>query len=201
MKHLKTLGLAALAVLGLMAFAGASTASATTLFKDNMKSQPYSAGTTFHATLEKGTSAKLMDAESKVLATCTESTIDGLTKNNTGKDITVNVEAGGVTWGGCNQFTATTAGGELDIEYNSNSKEGEVIGTGFGVTVNILGVTCTYGFGSEGKLLGTIVNGAPAKLPISTTVIKVAGSFVCPTPAAWTANYVITSPEPLFVGP
>lgn len=96
--------------------------------------------------------------------------------------------------GGCSQFTATTAGGELDIE-----SDGDVTGTGFGVTVSILGVTCTYGFG-EGILLGRIEVGAPAEHHISAAVKRVAGGFICPAFAVWESDYVITAPKPLFIG-
>lgn len=52
MKHLKLFGVVVIAALGLMAFAGAGTVSATTLFKDGNLTQTYPAGSTFHATLE-----------------------------------------------------------------------------------------------------------------------------------------------------
>src|SRR5262249_22760354 len=160
-------------------------------FKDINLTQPYPAGTTFHATLEAGTTSELRDANLNTIATCTASTIDGLTENKTGQIVTANVLKEGVTWGGCSQFTATTAGGDLDIEAN-----GDVTGTGFGVTFAIFGVTCTYGFGT-GSLLGTIFGGSAPILYISTTVQKVAGGFLCPSYARWDANYAITSPESL----
>lgn len=54
MNHLKILGFAAVTALGLMAFIGTGTASATTLSTDAAGTAKYPVGTTFHATLKAG---------------------------------------------------------------------------------------------------------------------------------------------------
>jgi hypothetical protein len=102
-----------------------------------------------------------------------------------------------LTWSGCSQTTHTTAGGTLDIMYTSGTS-GEVVGTGFGVTVFIFNVTCTYSAG-EGTKLGTLTGGSAPILKIETTVKKTAGGIFCPSTAGWDAEYVVTTPHALYV--
>lgn len=79
MKYVKMLGLAAIAAMALMAFA-ASSASATTLDNEN---GVMPAGSTILASLEPGTSAVLTDTSGNPLDTCTESTVHGVTEQET----------------------------------------------------------------------------------------------------------------------
>lgn len=200
MKYLKMLGLAAIAALGLMAFVGAGTASATKLCTNSGCTSIYPEVETIHATLESGTSAKLTDTSGNVIATCTSSTVHGFTSNNnTGATwVTGNVATAGLTWGGCNQPTATTEGGAIDIMWTSGTS-GAVRGTGFEVTVEIFGISCTYS-ALEGTELGTITGGEAPTLKIETVVSKKTGGFLCPSTAGWDAAYIVTAPHALFVG-
>jgi hypothetical protein len=183
MKHLKMLGLAAIAALGLLAFVGAGTASATTLFKDAAKTEAYGAGTEIKSTLAPGTSA-LLKSGSVTIATCTESSAAGTTANATG--ITVSIDIHIRVTGGCSQTTHTTALGSLSI-----NSEGDVTGKGNSVTLGVFGTSCTYGTG-EG--------GSPAVLKINAQIPRIAGGFLCPSPGTWTAEYIVTSPSSLYVG-
>jgi hypothetical protein len=191
MKHLKMLGLAAIAALGLLAFVGAGTASATTLFKDAAKTEAYGAGTEIKSTLAPGTSA-LLKSGSVTIATCTESSVAGTTANATG--VTVGGEITSLTWGGCSQTTHTLANGSLSID-----SEGNVTGKGNSVTLGVFGTSCVYGTG-EGVKLGTLTGGSPAVLKINAQIPRIAGGFLCPSPGTWTAEYIVTSPSPLYVG-
>jgi hypothetical protein len=196
MKYLKILGLAAVAAMALMAF-GAGTASATKLCTDSACTTVYGAKTEIKSELVSGTSARLTSGGSTI-ATCTGSTVSGKTSNESATWIEGEVASASLTWSGCSQTTHTTAGGTLDIMYTSGTS-GEVVGTGFGVTVEIFSVSCTYSAG-EGTKLGTITGGASPILKIETTVKKSAGSFLCPSTAGWDAEYVVTSPHALYVG-
>jgi len=197
MKYLKMLGLAAAAAMALMAF-GAGSASATTLFTDSAKTKDYVSGTGIDASLVSGGSARLTSGSGATIATCTGGTVEGITTNTTGTYVSGNVEAANMTWSGCSQTTQTTAGGTIHIDHTSGNN-GTVTGTGFGVTVAIFGVSCTYGAG-EGTHLGTLVGGETPILTIETTVKKIAGPFPCPGTAGWDAEYVVTSPHALYVG-
>ncbi len=206
MKYLKMLGLAAIAAMGLMAFVGASTASATTLFTDEAKKVPYGVGTTIHATLVPGTSAALKSG-STTIATCTESTVHGVVTVATGSVVSGHLstektkgseEPTGLHWGGCSQTTHTISTGTLDIEYTSGTS-GKVTGTGNSVTLGIFGTSCTYGTGA-GVTLGTITGGTAPVLKINANIPRTAGGFLCPSTGTWEAEYVVTSPHALYVG-
>jgi hypothetical protein len=192
MKHLKMLGLAAIAAMGLMAFVGAGTASATTLFTDSAKTVKYLKGTTFHWTLVPGTSWILTAPTGTVVTTCTSATIHGTTENETGATITSKISS--LTWGGCAQTTHTIANGSLSI-----NSAGEVTGVGTQVTSAIFGTSCTYGTGT-GTKLGTLTGGAPAKLKVNATVSRIAGGFLCPASGDWEGEFVVTAPHATFVG-
>ena len=207
MKYLKMLGIAAIAAAGFMAFVGAGSASATVLCTttDTPKcSMPYLEGETLHATLKTGTSAKLTRG-SEVIATCTESTVHGTLEawesspDPTYQRILNTTGSAGLSWGGCNQTTHTINSGTLYIDYISGTHDGTVTGKLAQVTVNIFGVSCTYGAAEGGTHLGTLTGGTAPILNISTTVVKVAGGFLCPATSGWDAEYEITSPHAVFV--
>ncbi len=198
MKYLKMLGLAAIAAMGLMAFVGAGTASATTLFTDSAKTIKYPAGTTIHATLVPGTSAELKSG-STVIATCTGSTVHGRTSNETGTYVSGNIEA--LNWESCSQTTHTIAKGSLHIDYITGSEptSGTVIGTGNSVTLGIFGTSCTYGTGA-GVTLGTLTSGETPVMHINATIPRTAGGFLCPSTGIWKAEYHVTAPHAVYVG-
>jgi hypothetical protein len=198
MKYLKMMGLAAIAALGLLAFVGAGTASATTLFTDEAKTIAYPKGTTLHATLAPGSTATLTSGENTI-ATCTGSTVHGTTSSLSGERVPGTISS--LTWEGCNQTTHTETTGSLEIEYISGSKptSGTVFGKGSKVKLTIFGTTCAYGTG-EGTHLGTLTGGTTPHLTITTTLPRVTGGFLCPSTGIWHATYVVTSPHALFPG-
>jgi hypothetical protein len=49
--------------------------------------------------------------------------------------------------------------------------------------------------------LGTITGGEAPILKIATTVKKTAGGFLCPETAGWDAEYVVTEPHAVYIGP
>jgi hypothetical protein len=219
MKYLKMLGLAAVAAMGLMAFFGASSASATVLCKQTdtpscAVANKYGVGTVIHASLKSGTSAKLW-ADPKgenPLVTCTESTVRGTIANAGGSESTVsgpltttlNPEGKhtGLTWGGCTSTTDTlTTGssiGELEIHHIAGTHDGTVTSKNSDVTVSIFGVSCTYGSGN-GLDLGILKGGTKQVLSINATISKVAGSFLCPEKTIWEAEYTVTEPHEIYV--
>jgi hypothetical protein len=189
MKHLKMLGLAAIAAMGLMAFVGAGVASAD-LYTNSGKTVKYPTGTTISASLATGKSAALKSG-STVIATCTAGGVHGTTSNETGA-VTGSISS--LTWENCSQTTHTISNGSLSI-----STSGVVTGKNNSVTLGIFGTSCTYGTG-EGTTLGTLTSGSPATLKINATIPRTAGGFLCPSTGVWEAEYVVTSPHALYVG-
>jgi hypothetical protein len=196
MKHLKMLGLAAIAALGLMALVGAGTASATTLSTDSAGTVKYAVGQEIHSTLKSGTSALLETTGGSKIATCTGSTTKGsIEGSNTGTSVGGAISV--LTWEGCSQTTDNLALGSLAILKNGTD-EGSVIGTGSKVTLGVFGVSCVYGTG-EGTTLGTLKGGTTPELKISATLPKIEGGFLCPGAGIWTAEYIVTTPHALHI--
>jgi hypothetical protein len=196
MKHLKMLGLAAIAALGLLAFVGAGTASATTLATDSAGTTKYGSGQEIHSTLKTGTSALLEDTFGNPIATCTESTVKGTIGTATGTWVTGNISA--LTWGGCSQETVTKATGSLEI-MKTGADEGEVVGKNSSVTLKVFGISCIYGTTAEGNKLGVIKGGTAPELVINAVLPKKEGGFACPSTGRWTATYIVTTPHALHV--
>jgi hypothetical protein len=198
MKYLKMLGLAAIAAMGLMAFVGASVASAA-IYTDAAKTSKYpvgppGTGTTISASLASGKSAVLKSG-STVIATCTGGGVHGVAENeDVLGTVSGTIKKEDLTWTGCSQTTHTVSDGKLFIE-----SDGDAISTGSQVTLGILGTSCTYGTG-EGIKLGTVTSGSPAVLKINANIPRTAGGFLCPSTGTWEAEYVVTSPHALYVG-
>jgi hypothetical protein len=200
MKHLKMLGLAAIAAMGLMAFLGAGSASATVLCTttdtpDCSAGWDYPAGTVIDFSM---VGSSITEAGSTILQTCTGGTIKGKTANTGSSSETVSVSLEQWTWTGCNTTVDATALGSLEIHWIEGTHNGTVTGKNSKWTTQSLGVTCTYGTGT-GTHIGTVTGGAGSSWAISSTIPKIEGSFICPSKVSWTAEYVLTEPHALFV--
>jgi hypothetical protein len=194
MKYMKMLGLAAVAAMALMAFAG--TASATELYSG---ATTLKAGTVIDASLTG--SAILETTGGTVLNTCTGGTVKGKTANNGGPAETVKGNIEELTWTGCTRETITTKPGALEIHHIAGTKDGTVIGSGSEVTINgLFGTSCVYGTG-PGTHLGTLkgTTAGDATLAIKATVPLTIPNWLCPSTAVWNANYTVTQPTPLHV--
>lgn len=90
MKHLKMLGLVALATMAFTAFVGAGSASAMVLCKVETrpcpKAQDWGAGETFEAALLAEPSTTLKNTSGNLLNTCTSGTLTGKTETQVAKE-------------------------------------------------------------------------------------------------------------------
>lgn len=197
MKHVKMLGLAAVAAAAFMAFVGAGTASATELCTESATcGTMYPSGTAIAAKSTK--TLVLENLGGTVLDECTSGEVKGTTSTTGGASETVKANITALTWVGCTKTTKTTTNGALEIHAITPTGNGTLTGSGSVVEINtILGV-CSYGTGA-GTDLGTLVGGNPATISINAIVQKISGNFACPAEARWTAAYEVTSPKPLFV--
>ena len=195
MKHLKTLGLASIMGLGLVALAGGGTASATTLSTDSGGFTKYSAGTEIYATLNFGTSTLLETTSGEKIATCTGSSIGGRTSATSEAFLAGWIEL--MTWESCSQTTDNVDLGGFEI-HKTFGDAGSFYGFFTEVTFGVFGVSCTYGtLGS--RTFGTITGGEAPVININAVLEKRAGGFLCPSDARWTASYVVTSPHALHI--
>jgi hypothetical protein len=188
-KHLKIIGLAAIAAMALMAVI-ASSASATALYSGTTK---LGAGTELDATLS-GT-ATLTTTENVTLDTCTEGTVGGKTSNAGSATETVkgSVAAASVIWNKCTFTTDTLKGGELEIHW-SEGQNGTLTGSGFEVTINTgLFGTCTFTLGTSKVHMGTVTGATTGDATIDINTVATRLSGLCPTTAKWVGTYKITN--------
>jgi len=197
MKIIKMLGLAAVAAAALMAFVGAGVASAshdTVLCKKNVHpcrgADVYGQGTQIHAELATG-HATLKAGFANI--TCESSTVAGDTQSTTTPKGAIDV----LKFEKCNATVNVLNNGSLQIHHTSGNK-GNLVVEGTEVEVAIGSTSCVYG----GKITTglTVTGGSPASMVANEASIpKLAGGFLCASPAKWTAHYKITQPNPLHI--
>jgi hypothetical protein len=202
MRTVTCIGLTAVAAAALTAFVGAGTASATVLCKTDVSPCPaewmVSTGTEMSATLDE--SAKLKTVSGEELWTCTGGSVSGPTEQtgSSAETVSIKLPKENMTWSGCTHTTTTVAGGTLEFHWIAGSRKIAVTVKEAQWTV-LLGVSCTYGYGSEYKDIGTIDppegSRTNATVTISTVVPKTAGSFACPVEVRWIAAYAVTGPN------
>ena len=193
MKYLKMVGLSAFAVSALIVFAGAGTASATTL---EVNGTTQSSNVTISASLEKGTSALLKDSLGTTTDTCTASTVHGTTTVFTGTTVSGPIQS--LTFSGCSHTTDVLAAGSLSIDRIENTTNGTVTSSGAEVQVKstFFGITATCKTGA-GTDIGTLTGkptGLQATMDINATID--CGSL---GNSSWTGSYLVTSPSGLGV--
>jgi len=193
MKHLKRLGLAAVAAMALMAFVGAGTASATTLI--GVGGSVLKAGTTIHA-VNVGTVTFTTEVKN---VECTGSTIQGTTSNETGT--TVNITVSTLTFTGCNCEVKVLKTGTLSIERIGTTSNGTVKSNGAEITES-----CSTIFGTvhcivatSGTDLGTLTGGTTATIDISSAQIPYLTTSSLCSAGRWDATYKIDNPDTLNV--
>jgi hypothetical protein len=196
MKDLKIASFLVIAAASLMAFAGSAPAAGTftsptgTAYRGRME-----------ATLEGTSLLKAGFAE----ITCFESVVEvEITTNNeehaTGPTVAMFFPYYSCTSPqGTPTVTTLSSKGTLTIRKGTHA----VSGTGVEVTTAVIGTSCVYGMGT-GTSLGTANNTTFAgsdqvTLAISAKLPKISGGFLCASPAAWTASYVVTEPSTSFV--
>lgn len=201
MKYLKILGLAAVAAMALMAFAG--TASATVLCNNNASttacSSKVAAGA--HITGEAGGTSTLETTGGTVLVTCKKADLTGEVKSAGGSAATVSGPIKTLDFTECSKPVTTLVNGELEVHHIAGTDNGTVTAKNTQVTIAGLfnNESCIYGAGN-GLDLGTLVGGAPATLTVNTLVPRQLGSGAfCPAEARWTSSFKVTAPNPLYV--
>jgi len=199
MRYLKMLGLAAVAAAGLMAFIGASTASATELYSG---ATTLKTGTTFTPTVE-GTWV-WETTEGSVLNTCTSGSLKGKTTNNGSSTETVKANIEELAFTSCTEGTATLSKGGLEIHYTSglNGTVTSINGSGGAateVTVNttIFG-SCVFVLPS-GTTLGTLTGSTTSNDVLDGNAVATRKSGLCPATLKWTWTWTTTIPSPMHV--
>ncbi|MGN6254862.1 MAG: hypothetical protein ACTHO8_07765 [Solirubrobacterales bacterium] len=199
MKHLKLLGLAAIAAAALLAFAGIATA--TTLTSPAGTTLP--AGTSIHLQLKAGTKTVLHGAFGNT--ECEESTLEGKTANTGSSTETVHGPVETLIYGTCNCTVVVLKKGELAIHTLTATADGNgtVTASGQEVTTkcNFFGIEYHCIWNTSGTDLGTLTGGTPALLAENATFTREGGNSgtACGKSGTWTGDYEVTSPKPLLV--
>ena len=193
MKHLKILGLAAVAAAALMAFAGAGTASADELCTEAANAEnmcPAGKQITTVTYSEVGTT-RLKLTGGSTAASCTGGSIDVTTTGGNGTgSAAITGTVNNMEFSGCSTTVDTVAGGTLKGEAGAG---GGTTLTSIGAewTLQLFGVSCTYGTGT-GVDLGEM--NASGELPtFSKSLIKVAGGGLCPATFVWEGFFKATN--------
>lgn len=202
MKYVKTLGLAAIAAMALVALVGVGSASATVLCKKTATPCPSDlvVGETVAASLVPGTSS-VTESNLGTLNTCLNPTMHGTVEQTGGAAATtvISIPKSGLVFAECTSLTVALEGGALEIHHIPGTDHGTVTAHGFRVTKTFLGASCVYS--PNGHDIGVLTGGHPAILDINARETKVEGPFICPTETRWTASFVITSHTELYVEP
>jgi hypothetical protein len=205
MKYLKMLGLAAIAALGLMAFLGAGTASATVLCETTVSPCPagwdVAAGTELDFSIEPGTSAVLTDPFGGTIDTCTTGTVKGTTTNTGSATTTVSGHNSVLTFGTvatpCSRTVTVVTAGSLEVHSVAGTDNGTV--TSIGATVILHNVplfgSCQYSTGTGtdlGTLTGTGTTGGAPTFDIGADgTASISSENGCPK-GTWEGSYVYT---------
>jgi len=211
MKCVKMLGLASVAAVALVAFAGASSASATVLCKTTpgglstpcSANQAYPANTQLLA--EASTTVKL-DTTFKTVE-CSSSTIEGTTSNEGSASETVKVPVVRYAYGSCNCTVSVLKKGSLEIHWIEGTHKGTVTLNETETTVScstIFGtVHCIYV--TENDSIGDITESSTpstrAVFHATGPTFRLATNALCSEEGTLTATYEIVSPAPLYIGP
>lgn len=196
MSYLKMLlGLTAVMAMALMS-TGVNMASADELCTKN--ETPCAAGNVV-TKLEQSLTGSLAaeNTEGTVMETCTGSTISvSIEEQGTNKAASGKVT--GLSWSNCAHGATTVKLGRVEIRNIAGTTNGTVVGKESEVTISFLGISCVYGPGS-GIDLGTLKGGSPSTFALNAVFGKVAGGFLCPPDARWTAEYKLTNHAELYV--
>lgn len=197
MKHFKLLGLAVIAVLGLMAFGGADTVSATTLCKTNITPCPagwdWPVGTSMHDTKKRTLS--VTSPPGTTVSQCEETTETSALEQTSAPVLSFSLHTR--DWTKCTTTVKNITTGKLTVKWLKEN-EAEVVSDEMKVTFVLGGISCTYTTG-EGTKLGTFKGGSEPTMKIETKIKKAEGSFACPSEPTLDSEVVITEPNPIFV--
>jgi len=131
--------------------------------------------------------------------TCTTSSISGSFTRNDESHVSGTISL--ISFSNCGSSTIDTLNntGTLTIAKATHAASA----TGVEITKSMFGTSCVYGFGagtSLGSAIDTVASGTDrVTLSIKANMQLISGGFLCSDPAAWTANYVFTTPSTSFV--
>jgi len=204
MKHLKLVGLAAVAAMALIGIGGGGTASATVLCKAT--ESPCSGlnlvnkEAEIHADLEGRSVFNL--TLGYIFESCTGGTLKShvINKGGATETVTTGTSWYEITWSGCEGGgVSATQTGELEIHHIAGTDNGTLTAKGFEFKFTSLGSECIYVPASPGHL-GLVTGGAAPKIHINSVFVESKGNPSCIPDIVWKATYKFTTPSLFYVG-
>lgn len=192
MKHLKMLGLCAVAATALMAFAATAQATVVTApAGTQMKKGEFVKG-------ELAGTASLDGAF--VTITCNKASGEGIITNEGSAATTVQGEIFLGTFSECNFPVTVNSTGTSEVHTAGASANGNGTLTSTGAVVTISTSIGNCVFTTNATDLGEVVGGSPAKLNFNSAKIpRTGGNFLCGSSGTLTGSMVVTSPKALFI--
>lgn len=195
MNYLKVFGLIASALAALLAFAGG--ASATTLTSP--------AGTVYTGTVKVVSEGEITIENPVGKFPCLWSQEGKVDQHGSTATARVPIASTVLTFCTNATFPTIVSQGALEIHTDAETADGNgrVTLVGFGVTVNRLGIICTYETGAGvdiGTLTGSKTTGSNATIEVAGAAIpKTGGGLLCGETATMSGSFSVASPSYLDV--
>lgn len=188
MKHVKIIGVLAVAAI-MMAFAANASAAKLT----SPTGTEYATGSTIKATA--GTT-KLTGAF--VTVECGSSTVEG-TISSQGTGVPVKGSISTLDFNSCNFTTTVKKAGSLELSAigTGNEVNGTLKSTGAEVEITTSLGSCV--FTTNGTDVGTFTGGKTASMDISGVIPRTAGNFLCGSSGTWEGSYSVVTPDELWL--
>jgi hypothetical protein len=199
MRYAKTLGLAVVTAAALTSVLGTGSASATVLCKIFKQPCPKAEVWPAKTKIEAKTTVDIKDVHETVLATCTGSTIEGLTTNaGGGEGVAVTGTNETETFTGCTTTVTVLEKGKFEARYLGPLTLGKWEFSNDNIAVEFFGATCNYGSGTEDEVgLFEADETTEAELDLTNAEFtKISGSILCPPVVLFSGEYLITEPAP-----
>lgn len=184
MKHLRMLGLLAVAAAALMAFAG--SASATSVTSNN--------GTTPEI---RATSSNSELDGAFVTVKCSHSEVHSKVEQH-GPSVTVKGKNSLLTFTGCNYEVTVKTAGSLELHGTSTTGNAALTSLGAEISIHTSIGTCIFTTNSTviGEITGSNHTGGNAVLDLNSAKIpRTGGNFLCGSSGTWTGSYAIGTPS------
>jgi hypothetical protein len=200
MKYLKILGLAAVAAMVLMTFAG--TASATVLCKESITTgcaaagKAHPVGAVITRSLE---GSSILSSNGTTLNTCTGGQFTSQIASAGSTTTTVGGPNTTIDYENCASTSHTERAGSFEIHHIAGTDNGTMKESGAVIGSTVFGTNCLYESGTN-KDLGELKGGTSPTISINVTLNEAEPKkFICPDTRTWTATLRITAPTPLYI--
>jgi hypothetical protein len=127
---------------------------------------------------------------------CSEGSMNPSVENAGGPTSTVVGKVIQFLAGVCNCSVTTLRNGGVEWHWISGSFNATLTSNALEITVSCFGAHCVYGTGGATHI--GVFTGGTGRIDVNASLKRLEGSFLCASPASWSASYNVTSPSPLY---